>query len=187
MKRITICTMGLLLGSLAAWAQAGAALPEAGASSTGAMLGWSLTIIGLIMVLVVIARRLSTGEPWKQEVAITILGLLIFNGGVWLVWSQKQDQLQKKIQGMENRLTAEQRQVSELRAINDGLAQKDAMWRARDQEWQRMVENWQKYAADMKRRFEELTRPKTAPKSSPVPAPAPKKGDGPKPAPKKAA
>jgi hypothetical protein len=184
MKRITMSAISLMLGSVAAWAQAGVAAPEAGASSTGAMLGWSLTIIGLIVVLVVIARRLSTGEAWKQEVALVILGALMFNGGVWLVWWQKQDQLQKKMQALENRITAEQRQVSELRAINDGLAQKDAMWRMRDQEWQRTVENWQKYSADLKRRFEDLTKPKVTPKASPVPAP--KKGAGPKPAPKKA-
>jgi hypothetical protein len=123
MKRITMSAISLMLGSLAAWAQPGAAAPDAGASSTGAMLGWSLTIIGLIVVLVVIARRLSTGEPWKQEVAIVILGALLFNGGVWLVWWQKQDQSQQKMLALENRLKAEQRQVSDLRAINDGLAQ----------------------------------------------------------------
>jgi len=184
MKRITMSAISLMLGNLAAWAQVGAAAPEATASSTGAMLGWSLTIIGLIVVLVVIARRLSTGEAWKQEVALVILGALMFNGGVWLVWWQKQDQLQKKILGLENRITAEERQISEFRTINDGLAQKDAIWRMRDREWQLRVEEWQKYSADLKRRFEELTKPKTAPK--PAPVPAPKKGPGPQPAPKKA-
>jgi hypothetical protein len=58
------------------------------------------------------------------------------------------------------------------------------MWRMRDQEWQRTVDNWIKYSADVKRRLEELTKPKTGPKPGPVPAP--KKTVAPKAEPKKA-
>ena len=183
MKRIMMSAICLMLGGLTAWAQAGAAAPDAGASSSGAMLGWILTIIGVIVILVVIARRLSTGEAWKQEIVLIIVGALLLNGGIWRVWWLKQDQLDGEIKGMKNRLTAEQRQISELHTINDALGQKDGMWRMRDQEWQRTVENWQKYSADLKRRFDELTKPKAPVKI--VPASAPKKGTGPKPAPKK--
>ncbi len=160
MKRMMM--YGLFLASSAAsvLAQGSSAGAEAG-SSSGTMFGWSLAVIGLIVVLVVIARRLSTGEAWKQEVPIIVIGALLLNIGVWRVWATKQDDLEKANRTLQNKMQADQRQMKQLQASNDQLQQNNAQWKQRDAEYQQLIQKWEVYIADMKKRFE-------SPKSGPV-------------------
>lgn len=160
MKRMMM--YGLFLASSAAsvLAQGGGAGAEAGGSS-GSMFGWILAVTGLIVVLVVIARRLSTGEAWKHEIPMIVVGALLLNIGVWRVWATKQDELEKTNRTLQNKMQADQRQMKQLQASNDQLQQNNAQWKQRDAEYQQLVQKWEIYIADMKKRFE-------SPRSGPV-------------------
>lgn len=179
MKRVMLNGLLLTLSAASALAQGSGA--EAGGSS-GAMIGWSLAVIGLIVVLVVIARRLSTGEAWKQEVPIIVIGALLLNIGVWRVWATKQDDLEKTNRTLQNKLQADQRQMKELQAGSDQLRQENAQWKQRDAEFQKLIQDWQVYLADLKKRAEARSGPvrvppagKSATSKSGAGAKAPKK------------
>jgi len=148
----------LALSAVSALAQGNGAGADAGGSS-GAMIGWSLAVIGLIVVLVVIARRLSTGEAWKQEVPIIVIGALLLNIGVWRVWATKQDDLEKTNRTLQNKSLADQRQMKQLQTIEDQLRQENAQWKQRDAEFQKLIQDWQVYLADLKKRAEARTGP----------------------------
>jgi hypothetical protein len=151
MKRLMMSGLFLALGAGSALAQGAGANAEAGGSS-GAMIGWSLAVIGLIVVLVVIARRLSTGEAWKQEIPIIVIGALLLNIGVWRVWATKQDELEKTNRTLQNKLQADQRQIRELQTNADQLRHDNAQWKQRDTEFQKLIQDWQTYLADLKKR-----------------------------------
>ena len=153
MKRMV--TSGLLLsaGTLSAWAQGGAAAADNGGSA-GSMFGWAAAVIGLIVVLVVIARRLSTGEAWKHEIPIIVVGALLLNIGIWRVWATKQDDLEKTNHSLQNKCQFAQRQAQELQAANDKLQQENAQWKQRDQEFQKLIEDWKTYLAGLQKRIE---------------------------------
>ena len=160
MKRMTMNGLFLAMSAGSALAQGAGAGADSGGSS-GAMIGWSLAVIGLIVVLVVIARRLSTGEAWKQEVPIIVIGALLLNIGVWRVWATKQDELEKTNRTLQNKSQADQQTLRELQAVGDQLRQENAQWKQRDQEFQKLIQDWQVYLADLKKRAE-------AAKSGPV-------------------
>lgn len=181
MKRMVTSGLYLSAGALSAWAQGGAAAADNG-GSTGSMMGWSAAVIGLIVVLVVIARRLSTGEAWKHEIPIIVVGALLLNIGIWRVYATKMDELEKTNRTLQNRNQVAERQTRELQASNDDLQQKNAQWRQRDQEFQKLIEDWKVYLASLQKRAD-------AAKAGPVRvAPAGKKpatkGSNTKPAPK---
>ncbi len=151
---------GLFLASSAASAvaQGGGAGADAG-SSSGAMIGWSLAVIGLIIVLVVIARRLSTGEAWKQEIPIIVIGALLLNIGVWRVWATKQDELEKTNRTLQNKQQADRQQINGMQATMDKLQQDNNQWKQRDAESQKLIQDWQIYLADLKKRLEAKSGP----------------------------
>lgn len=153
MKRVMMNGLLLALSAASALAQGAGATADAGGSS-GAMIGWSLAVIGLIVVLVVIARRLSTGEAWKQEIPIIVIGALLLNIGVWRVWATKQDDLEKTNRTLQNKLLADQRQMKDLQTTTDKLQQENAQWKQRDAEFQKLIQDWQVYLADLKKRAE---------------------------------
>jgi hypothetical protein len=103
---------------------------------------------------VVIARRLSTGEAWKHEIPIIVVGALLLNIGIWRVWATKQDELDKTIRTLQNKARADQQQIREFQAINDKLQQDNATWKQRDQEFQKLIQDWQTYLADLKKKVE---------------------------------
>lgn len=158
MKRVMMNGLFLTLSAVSALAQGTGTGTDAGGSS-GAMIGWSLAVIGLIVVLVVIARRLSTGEAWKQEVPIIVIGALLLNIGVWRVWATKQDDLEKTNRTLQNKSQADQRTMRELQAGSDQLRQENAQWKQRDAEFQKLIQDWQVYLADLKKRAEARTGP----------------------------
>lgn len=160
MKRMMMYGLFLALSAASVLAQGGGAGAEAGGSS-GSMFGWILAVTGLIVVLVVIARRFSTGEAWKQEVPVIVIGALLLNIGVWRVWATKQDELEKTNRTLQNKMQADQRQMKQLQASNDQLQQNNAQWKQRDAEYQQLIQKWEIYIAEMKKRFE-------SPKSGPV-------------------
>jgi len=158
MKRMLMNGLFLASSAVSALAQGGGAGADAG-SSSGAMIGWSLAVIGLIVVLVVIARRLSTGEAWKQEIPIIVIGALLLNIGVWRVWATKQDELEKTNRTLQNKQQADQRQIREMQAGADRLQQENAQWKQRDAESQKLIQDWQTYLADLKKRLEAKAGP----------------------------
>ena len=167
MKRMVTSGLYLSLGALSAWAQGNPAAADNGGSA-GGMLGWVAAVIGLIVVLVVIARRLSTGEAWKHEIPIIVIGALLLNIGIWRVWANKQDDLEKTNRTLQIKSQADQRTMRELQAAADKLQQDNAVWKQRDQEYQKLIQDWQTYLADLKKRAD-------AAKSGPVRVAPPKK------------
>lgn len=150
MKRVMLNGLCLAVSAASALAQGAGANADAG-SSSGAMIGWSLAVIGLIVVLVVIARRLSTGEAWKQEIPIIVIGALLLNIGIWRVWATKQDDLEKANRTLQNKLQADQRQISGLQAAADKLQRDNDLWKQRDQEFQQIIQRWEVYLAELKK------------------------------------
>ena len=153
MKRVMMNGLFLALSAVSALAQGSNAGAEAG-GSTGGMFGWAAAVIGLIVVLVMIARRLSTGEAWKHEIPMIVVGALCLNMGVWRVWATKQDDLEKTNRTLQNKSQADQRTMRELQAGSDQLRQENAQWKQRDAEFQKLIQDWQVYLADLKKRHE---------------------------------
>jgi hypothetical protein len=158
MKRVMLNGCFLAASAVSALAQGAGAGADAG-SSSGAMIGWSLAVIGLIVVLVVIARRLSTGEAWKQEIPIIVIGALLLNIGIWRVWATKQDDLEKANRTLQNKLQADQRTIKELQSAADKLQRDNDQWKQRDQEFQQIIQKWEIYLADLKKRAEAKAGP----------------------------
>ncbi len=167
MKRMVTSGLYLSLGALSAWAQGNPAAADNG-SSTGSMLGWVAAVFGLIVVLVVFARRLSTGEAWKHEIPIIVVGALFLNIGIWRVWATNQDKLEATNRTLQNKSQADQRTMRDLQTVADKLQQDNAQWKQRDQEYQKLIQDWQTYLADLKKRAD-------AAKSGPVRVTPPKK------------
>ena len=161
MKRMVMNGLFLGAGAVSAWAQGGAAAAAADGGSTGSMFGWSAAVIGLIVVLVVIARRLSTGEAWKHEIPIIVVGALLLNIGIWRVYATKMDDLEKTNRSMQNKVQFAQRQAQEMQGVAEKLQQENAQWKQRDQEFQKLIEDWKVYLANLQKKAE-------ASKASPV-------------------
>lgn len=160
MNRIILNGIILTLGALSAWAQTAPGASAAGSSA--ATLGWSLAGVGIIAALVVIARRLSMGQAWKFEIPVLALGLLMLVFGLWQVNKQQIDVLLAENAGLQNRVTAAQRQAEELRAVSDQLHQKVTQWQMRDQEWQKLQQDWTTYANSLKQRLDAITAARAA-------------------------
>ena len=181
MKHFFFSSVVFALGSLNALAQ-GANGPSTQASTSSA-LGWTLVAIGVIAVLVVIARRLSTGQPWKQEIPIALAGILLINFGAWRVVGTKIDDLEKQNVGLQNQVTAAKRSVEEQQAVVEGYRQQIGQWQMRDQEWRKLLGDWQTFAGNLKQQLAAAAA-KAAPTPKPKVSPTPSKSTKSKPSPK---
>jgi len=166
MKQIASSVLLVVLGSLSAFAQGAGSAPTG--SSAGPIVGWSLAAIGVIAILVVIARRLSTGQAWKFEVPVAIVGILLLNIGAWRLVANRIDETEKEKQGFQNQLTAIKRTVVEQQEILGQARQQVGQWQARDQEWQKLKEDWLAYATNLKQRLDAITAARTERARTPV-------------------
>jgi hypothetical protein len=155
MKRIASSVLLVVLGSMSAFAQGAGSAPAG--SSAGPIVGWSLAAIGVIAILVVIARRLSTGQAWKLEVPVAIVGILLLNIGAWRLVANRIDELDKDKIGLQNQLTATKRTVAEQQDMIGQARHQIGQWQARDQEWQKLKEDWLAYANNLKQRLDAIT------------------------------
>ncbi|MBI5394627.1 MAG: hypothetical protein HZA91_04945 [Verrucomicrobia bacterium] len=165
MKRIASSVL-FVLGSVAAFAQGAGSAPAG--SSAGPIIGWSLAAVGVIAILVVVARRLSTGQPWKLEVPVAIVGILLLNIGAWRLVANRIDELEKEKQGIQNQVTAAKRTVVEQQDFLNQARQQIMQWQARDQEWQKLKEDWTAYANNLKQRLDAITAARADRSRTPV-------------------
>jgi FtsZ-binding cell division protein ZapB len=173
MKRIISSTLLLALSSLPVWAQAGKSAPPP--PSAGPIVGWSLAIVGVILVLVVIARRLSMGQAWKFEVPVALVGALLLNFGIWQLVANKIEDLKKDNTALKNQITASKRLTQELQAVGDQMRHQLIQWQTRDQDWQKLLGDWQTYAGSLKQRLDSITAARAA-RTGPAPAKSTSKG-----------
>lgn len=160
MKRIASSVLLLVLASVAAFAQGAASAPPAGGSA-GPIAGWGLAAVGVIAILVVIARRLSTGQAWNLEVPVGVIGLVLLNTGGWLLYSSAIDKVENEKKGLQNQVTAAKRTVAEQQDMLNNARQQIMQWQARDQEWMKLKQDWEAYAANVKQRLDAITAART--------------------------
>lgn len=167
MKRIASSVSLLVLGSVSAFAQGAAGAPPAGGSA-GPIAGWALAAVGVIAILVVIARRLSTGQAWNLEVPVGIIGIVLLNTGGWLLYSGAIDKVENEKKGLQNQITAAKRTVAEQQDMLNQVRQQIMQWQARDQEWMKLKQDWEAYAANVKQRLDAITAARTERAKTPV-------------------
>lgn len=167
MKQIASSVLLLVLGSASGFAQGAASGPPAGGSA-GSIAGWALAAIGVIAILVVIARRLSTGQAWNLEVPVGIIGIVLLNVGGWLLYSNAIDKVENEKKALQNQVTAAKRTVVEQQDMLNQTRQQIMQWQARDQEWMKLKQDWEAYAANVKQRLDAITAARTERAKTPV-------------------